>query len=67
MDALEKEYDTLLQILSGSNRDTVIDCATTANKGICQVTFADIEYVTTRDGQSAIKPRETVITGADDL
>lgn len=52
-----------MEIMSRKGKDAVIDCATQANGGKCQVTFADM----TVDEQGNKNPAETVLSGADDL
>jgi hypothetical protein len=49
--------------MTRKGQDEVIDCATFANGGKCQVTFADMTIG--EDGKPV--PVETVLSGAEDL
>ena len=60
-EALAKEYETLIKIMSNKGKTELVDCLTTANKGQCQVTYADI----VRDDPK-VTPVESVLTGAED-
>jgi hypothetical protein len=53
----------LMRIMTRKGKDEVIDCATQANGGRCQVTFADMTVG--EDGKP--RPVETVLSGEEDL
>ena len=50
-------------MISGRGEDEITDCLTTANKGVCQVTFGDLRV----EPDGTIVPVESVITGPDDV
>ena len=51
-----------MKIMTRKGRDQIIDCATEANGGVCQTTFADLKH----DENGKPCPVETVLSGADD-
>lgn len=53
----------MMDILSDSGEDDIIDCAKIANNGESPITYADIST----DAQGNIVPLETVLTDAEDL
>ena len=59
---MENEYTILMKIMTRKGKDEILDCATLANGGVCQTTFADLKY----DENGKAEPVETVLSGRDD-
>lgn len=62
MDELDKEYETMIKVLTNNFEDHIVDCAREAYHGESPITYAD--RIVDENGNEL--PAETTLTNSDD-